>query len=76
MTICGSTQEEHDHNLEQFLKASHRDCLELNDDKCVYFTTFIDLLGHRISGGRLQPDPDRLRALLDLPTPHDHKSLQ
>ena len=38
--------------------------------------TSINLLGYRISFGSLQPDPERLRPLLDLPAPHDKKSLQ
>ena len=71
-----NTQEDHDCNLEHFLKVAKKDCLTFNNDKCVYSTTSIDLLGYRISDGSLKPDPECLRSLLDLLAPNTLKSLQ
>ena len=76
VTICGMSQEEHDNNLKLFRTAAEADGLTFNEDKCFFSMTSIDLLGYRISSGSLQPDPERLRPLLDLPAPHDQKSLQ
>ena len=44
--------------------------------KCIFSTFIIDLLGYRITPGTLQPDPNRLKPLLDLKPPHNAKSLQ
>ena len=65
-----------DKNLELFLSASKADNLTFNEDKCIFSTFTIDLLGYRITPGMLQPDPNRLKPLLDLKPQHDAKSLQ
>ena len=44
-------------------------------EKCVFSTRSLNLLGYRIGGGKLSPDPERLQPLLELPVPHDLKSL-
>ena len=76
VTICGMSQEEHDRNLKLFRTAAEADGLTFNEDKCFFAMTSIELLGYRISSGSLQPDPERLRPLLDSPTPHDQKLLK
>ena len=69
ITICGRTKEEHDKNLHRFREAARKVNLTLNHDKCVFGVTEISLLGHIIANGTKKPNPDRLKALLDLPTP-------
>ena len=76
ITVCGKTCEEHDQNLTAFLKAA-KDCnLTLNENKCVFATESINLLGYNVSHGILQPDPDRVKPVLDLPLPKSSKELQ
>ena len=41
ITVCDHTREEHDTNLEKFLKAAKQCNLTLNENKCVYTTTCI-----------------------------------
>ena len=36
----------------------------------------IDQLGYRISNGIIKPDPERMRVLIELPVPHNCKSLE
>ena len=43
--------------------------LTLNEEKCKYRMTKVSLLGHVIEKGSKQPDPERLKALNDFPTP-------
>ena len=69
ITICGSTLEEHDENLEKFLEVARAVNLTLNDKKCVFRTQSIHLLGHVIENGTKRPDPDRLKALMEFPYP-------
>ena len=68
------TQEDHDSSLKLFCAAAKAG-LTFNEDKCFFSMTPIDLLGYRIYSGSLQPDPERLHPLLDLPAPHNQNSL-
>ena len=70
ITVGGKTQEEHDANLEKFLKVA-KDCnLSLFKVKC------INLLGYQINSGSLKPDPARVETLLKLSPPRNSKELQ
>ena len=74
--IGGETMEEHNSNLESFLTAAALENMTLNQEKCKYGFTQITYLGHCISSGQIQPDPERLRPLRDMPVPNDPKSLR
>ena len=76
ITICGKNQEDHDHNLDLFLKAAEKKNLQFNKSKCVFSTRSIKLLGYLISDGEIRPDPDRMQPLKDLPVPNDSKHLK
>ena len=76
ITVCGKTQEEHDHNLARFLAAAKKKNLKFNQEKCTFSTTSINLLGHHISNGEIKPDPDRMKPLRELPLPSDTRSLK
>ena len=76
ITVCGKTQEEHDHNLARFLAAAKKKNLKFNQEKCTFSTTSINLLGHHISNGEIKPDPDRMKPLRELPPPSDTRTLK
>ena len=48
----------------------------MNKEKCVFAAKSINLLGYHIADGQLKPDPERVKALLDLPEPTNTKALQ
>ena len=76
ITVGGKPQEEHDANLEKFLKVA-KDCnLTLNKDKCVYSAECINLLVYHINSGSLKPNPERVETLLKLSLPRNMKELQ
>eukprot|EP00794_Sanderia_malayensis_P013431 gene13431-14811_t len=75
ITVCGRNQEEHDANLELFQEAARKANLKFNDRKSVISTRRLPLLGYVIENGCISPDPERLRPLLELPLPHNSKSL-
>ena len=76
ITICGKTKEEHDNNVEKFMKAAKCSNLTLNFDKCIFSAPSINLLGYHICKGEIKPDAERLKPLMELPLPHDMKSLR
>ena len=70
------TLEEHDENLAKFPEAAQKCNLTYNGEKCVFSTRSLNPLSYRIGGGKLSPDPEHLQPLLELPVPHDLKSLR
>ena len=75
VTICGKNQA-HDYNLERFLKAAKSRNLTYNPQKCVFSTRTLNILGNVVSEGEIRPDPDRMKALYDLPPPRTKKELK
>ena len=75
ITICCKDQDEHDANLKCFLEAAKRKNITYNDDKSVFSTRCLPILGYVIEEGEIRPDPERLRPLRELPVPHNSKSL-
>ena len=76
VTICGKDQEEHDTNLKRFQDMASRRQITYNDDKSVFSTRKLAILGYIIEEGKIRPDPERLRPLLQHPVPNDAKSLR
>ena len=62
--------------MSKFLAVAKASNLTLNEDKCVYSTDTVDLLGYRICKGVIKPDPERAEALLQIPAPTNAKQLQ
>lgn len=75
ITICGKDQEDHDVNLKAFLEAAERKNITYNNDKSVFSTRCLSILGYRIEEGEIRPDPERFRSLRELPVPHNLKSM-
>jgi len=76
VTICGMDTEEHDRNLRRFLEAADRKTIVYKENKCIFSTRRLSILGYLVENGQMQPDPERIRPLRDLPVPHDMKSLR
>ena len=74
--ICGKDQTDHDHNLRKFLDVAKMLNLTLNSEKCTFSQSEIRYLGYLISNGSLQPDPQRLTPLMEMPIPQDTPSLR
>ena len=76
VTIGGTSQEEHDNNVQKFLDAIARYEMELNQSKTVSSVSGICIFGYCVGGNKIRPDPERLRPLLEFPAPTDSKSLK
>ena len=76
ITIAGMTKEQHDENYERFKRVSKENNFTFNENVGVFCQETIDVLGYRISQNCLQPDPERLKPLKDLPPPDNLKSLK
>jgi hypothetical protein len=65
----------HLQHVEFCLKKCREARLSLNLAKCAFAVTSGMLLGHIVSNDRIAMDPDKVKAILEAPTPHNAKAL-
>ncbi|XP_031333869.1 uncharacterized protein LOC116163879 [Photinus pyralis] len=76
VTVCGKDELEHERNLKKFMDAARKYNLTLNERKCVFKKTKIDLLGYTVENNTIKPDAERLKPLLELPAPIKNSELK
>ena len=76
VTIKSKGFKEHLRNAKKILDDVRAAKFTLNALKCSFFQKKIKYLGHIVSQHSVEIDPDRLKAILDLPPPTDVKSLR
>jgi len=74
--IWGTNTEDHDQKLRQVLQRAHEINLKLNKAKCHFRVDKVSYMGHTISAQGLHPDPEKVRAVQELPTPNNKEDLQ
>ena len=74
--IWGRNNEEHDARLQKFLKRVEKIGLKLNRKKCVVGANQVEYVGHLLTSSGLQPSPDRIKVLTELPEPQNQEELQ
>ena len=67
--IHGDSESTHDLHLLEVLNQCRKIGLKLNADKCIFKATSIPFFGHVISREGVQPDPAKLDAIRNMPTP-------
>ncbi|KAH9297900.1 hypothetical protein KI387_029582, partial [Taxus chinensis] len=67
--IYSHSKEEHEEHLRQVLQVLREQKLYGNLEKCSFFQTEIQYLGHIISSEGISVDPSKIQAILDWPTP-------
>ncbi|KAL5010683.1 hypothetical protein ScPMuIL_012988 [Solemya velum] len=67
--VYGSTQLEHDTRLDIVLNKLRDADLTLNRDKCKFSTNRVTFVGHVIDENGVQPDPNKVRAIVDMEPP-------
>ena len=67
--IYGKTLEEYDRNLEAVLTRIEESGLKLNKQKCHLRQSEVKFFGHIVSGSGVSPDPEKIRAIKDMPPP-------
>jgi hypothetical protein len=74
--IWGATQAEHDERLQAVLQRLKDQEFSVNPKKCHYSQTKVKFLGHMIEDGQLSVDPDKVKAIRNMPFPEDRKGLK
>ncbi len=74
--VWGRDRDEHDRRLADVLEKLRKMNLKLNKDKCRFAVTEVRYLGHVIGNSTVKPDPEKVRAIADMPRPTDKKGVQ
>ncbi|XP_039012179.1 uncharacterized protein LOC120141335, partial [Hibiscus syriacus] len=76
MIVKAKTEEEHIVNLRKLFKRQRRCQLKLNPNKCTFGVTSGKLLGFVVSQKGIEIDPDKVKAIQDLPPPRTQKEVR
>ena len=74
--VWGSTIEQHDERLEKAVKKLVQIGLRLNKEKCYFRQPELPYLGEVVTAQGVKPDPAKVQAIEDMPTPKDQSDLQ
>ena len=76
IVVWGSTEAEHDERLEKTLERLTEVGLVLNVDKCYFRQAELPYLGEVVTQDGVKPDPEKVQAVTDMPTPTNATELQ
>ena len=76
VTLYSKNREDHIQHLTQIFKRCRKYGIYLNPKKTIFGVGEGKLLGHIISQARIHIDPERIKAIAQLPLPHNKKSMQ
>ena len=63
-------------HLKQIFERCRKYSISLNPKKCVFVVLDGNILGHIISKKGISIDPERIKAIEQIPLPHDKKGMQ
>ena len=73
ITIFSKKREEHAFHLKRIFERFRKYGISLNPKKCVFVVTKGKLLGHMVSKKGISIDPERIKAIKQIPLPHNKK---
>ncbi|UYV77120.1 K02A2.6-like [Cordylochernes scorpioides] len=74
--VHGKSKQECKENLFACLERLRAYDLHLNKNKCIYFQTKIEYLGHVIENNKLSKSPSKVKAIIDMPQPKNIADLR
>ncbi|XP_052562119.1 uncharacterized protein K02A2.6-like [Culex pipiens pallens] len=74
--VTGRTIEEHKRNLEEVLRRLQKFGLRLKLEKCKFFERSVKYLGHIVDQNGTRPDPEKTKAIAEMPAPTDVSTLR
>ena len=76
MMVKSTTRGDHFEALDRFLARVEKYNLRLNPKKCIFGVTSGKLLGHIVSQKGIEVDPDKVKAIQDMPVPKTEKEVR
>ncbi|XP_053687312.1 uncharacterized protein K02A2.6-like [Sabethes cyaneus] len=74
--VGGRTEEEHKRNLRQVLQRIQEYGFTVKFEKCKFFMHQVKYLGQLLDSEGIRPDPDKVKAIINMPPPHDVSTLR
>ncbi|XP_055622803.1 uncharacterized protein K02A2.6-like [Toxorhynchites rutilus septentrionalis] len=74
--VGGRTAEEHKQNLYRVLQRLQEYGFTVKFDKCKFFMHQVKYLGQLLDTEGIRPDPDKVKAIVNMPPPHDVPTLR
>ena len=74
--VSGATPEEHDTALEKVLNRARERNIKFNKKKIQLRVTEVKYLGNIVSEKRFTPDPEKIRAIIEMPPPKSKQDLR
>ena len=74
--VYSKTFNEHIETIQKLFEKLRHVNLVLQPEKCEFFKPEINYLGHIISSHGLRPDPEKLKAVKEFPTPSNQKNMK
>ncbi|XP_045466783.1 uncharacterized protein K02A2.6-like [Harmonia axyridis] len=72
----GKNDSEHLDNLEKIFYKLNEAGLKVNESKCEFFRSEIEILGFKLDKNGLSPSPSRIHSIVNMPSPKTKKELQ
>ena len=69
--IHGTCKADHDSNLDGFMRRCQQKGIKLNAEKLEYKCKEVPFHGHLLTTEGLKPDPEKVRAIVEMPRPKD-----
>jgi hypothetical protein len=69
--IYSKSKEEHEEHLKSLLQVLREHKLYVKFSKCDFFSKRVNYLGHVITKEGVAVDPDKIKSIMDWPTPRD-----
>ena len=76
LVVTGKTDREHISNLQKSLDRLRTAGFRLKMNKCKFFQPEVHYLGHIIDKDGIRPQPEKLKAILEMPNPNNQKELR
>ncbi|XP_053894461.1 uncharacterized protein K02A2.6-like [Malaclemys terrapin pileata] len=73
--VIGTNEEDHLKNLEATLQGLEEYCLQVLKDKCEFFQSSVEYLGHIIDATGLRKAPEKVKAIVEAPPPQNVSQL-
>ncbi|KAK2724370.1 hypothetical protein QYM36_001023 [Artemia franciscana] len=73
--VYGANQEEHDERLQAVMERALEKSVKFNKDKCSFSASSVRYFGHVIRADGMKPDPEKLRAIEEMPRPQSREEL-
>ncbi|KAK2704985.1 hypothetical protein QYM36_017137 [Artemia franciscana] len=67
--VYGANPEEHDERLQAVMERALEKGVKFNKDKCSFSASSVCCFGHVIGADGMKPDPEKLKAIKEVPRP-------